>query len=282
MLVFLAFATTLYWLFELANATFVQDYARFFEPIKSFVNLFYQRSIITNDSRVDFSYLIATFTALLFAYVINFVIEGLKFIETKFNNIYHKIKKQKEDCFNTSLEKTYVKEENKNKNFLLIIKFIVQDLTKDSFYQRNAEESIKEKEKQVLMEFSKILNSSTRCVSKFLNDGLLLYFENIADIDKEILLIRETIKLMKSKYSKDGYKLTYYSGIDVYGNNNELIDKIKNLIIITRLGIDNKIVCLSTFRQRYNLIKTPRHGTESLGVYKINQNEEVFCIKSLK
>lgn len=281
-LIFLSFFTILYWILQLAGATFIEPVAPFFEGIKSITHIFYNRTVQTGEVTIDFSFLLATFVFLLLAWGLKFVIEYIEFAEKKYDSIYKFFKKKYEDLFNIGLEKQYLNQEQKNNKFLLLIKFNVINLSKDKFFNRDSDFNTNEKERELLENLSDNLEDVLICQKNLLPEGLLLSFDDFNDIDEVIFFIKNVMKKLQQKSEEENFKLNFLVGIEVYANAKEIASKTEKLIKLINLGLDDKILCLATFKQRYLLVKSPNYTVESLGVYKISDYEDVFFIKSLK
>ncbi|MFA7659227.1 MAG: hypothetical protein WCY19_07320 [Candidatus Gastranaerophilaceae bacterium] len=281
LLVFLSFFIILYWLFQLGEATFIKPFAPFFEGIKNIVHIFYFRTVKVDEIAIDFSFLIATFVLLFIVWGLRFVIEDVDLIEKKYDSIYNFLKKKVESIFNLTLEQQYLISEHKNNNFLILVKFTALNLSKDSFFNKDAAVGIEEKQREILADFSKIIAEKLQPQRRTLEDGLLLYFENFQKVDGVILDIEKVILNLKNRYYDKKFRVNFLISIETYSKNNEITEKLKTLLMLNKLGLKDKIICLSTFKQRYSLVKNPRYFVESLGIYEIKKDEEVFCIKSL-
>lgn len=283
-LVFLAFATILYWLFQLGGANFIQPVSPFFESIKTFTHLFYQRTVsIGGSPMVDFSFLIDAIVMLLITWGLKPVIEYLQFAEKKYDKIYAFLKKKMENSFNTELEKNYIQQENKIDKFIILLNFEVKDLTKDPFYNRNASNDIEEKLKKVSTDFFQSFSEENKCDRRIMPEGMFLYFDNINDVDKTILNLENIIGYIKRKYISEQLQVNFIASIDAYSDKNEILTRIKKLINLNKLNLKDKITCLSTFKHRYSLIEHKKYSIEGQGIYKISEGEEeVFYLKSLR
>lgn len=281
-LIFLALATVLFWLFQLGKAPFIEPVAPFFESIKTFTHLFYNRTVsIAGSPEIDFSFLIASLIMLIIVWGLNFIIEGVEFSEKKYDAICNFFKKKTEILFNLKLEQDYIKDESKNNKFLILLNFYLSDMTKDSFYDKDANSNINEKQKIVLTDFYQSFSEEIQCQKKVIQDMMLLYFDDINNVDKVITHLEYTLSDIKQRYKAQKWQIDYNASIDVYANQQELIEKLKGLISLIKLNLKSRISCLATFKQRYSLLKIQKNSFEGQGVYKINENsEEVFCLKS--
>lgn len=281
-LIFLSFFIILYWMLQIAGAVFIEPFAPFFEGIKSITHIFYNRTVKTNTVEIDFAFLMATFAILLFSGALKFVIEFVEFAETKYDSIYNYFKKKSEDLFNKDLEKQYLTQEQKNNKFLLLIKFQIVNFSRDKFFTQDSEVNIKEKEMGILEDFSNNLEDILKCQKSFLNEELLLDFDDFNDIDEALLFTENIIKKLKHKYEAEKCQIDFLAGVETYANAKEIMPKTERLMKLIKLNLNGKILCLGTFKQRYLLIQNPKYTIEAQGVYKIIKNEDVFCIKNLK
>lgn len=294
LLVFLSLFIILYWVLQLAGLPFLQPFDLFFTILKSIIHLFYNRTVQINNISIDFSFLIAVFILLIIAWGIKFVIDFVNYIEKKFDSIYKVFKQKNENEFNIDLEKQYISQESRNNKFLILINFYAEDLSKDKFYTRDAGMDMKEeKQNMILEDFFENLEGNLDCQSKFLNNkflndkllkgNLLLDFNNFNDINNILSDIENIMKTMKSKYSKEQWKINYLMSVEPYAEPREVLQKTERLKTLNGLGLKDRIICLSAFKQRYSLIKDAKYTFEAQGVYKIREEEEeVFCLKSIK
>ena len=280
-LIFLSFATILYWLLQLSGVTFIQPVAPFFESIKTFTHLFYNRTVSIGDGpAIDFSFLVVTFLMLSIVWGLRFVIEFVQFAENKYDLFYNSFKKKSEKLFNIKLEQSYLAQEYKNNKFLILINFCAINLTKDSFYNKNVSAEAEEKQKVILTDFSQSFSEEIKCPKKILQNSLLLYFEDINEIDKTLICLENVVKILKHKYNAQQWQIDSIICIETYAEEKEIMSKVENLMTLLKLNLKGKITCLATFKQRYSLIKNPKYITEEQGIYKIDEGEEeVFCLK---
>lgn len=282
-LVFLSFAVILFWLMQLGGATYLAPVTPFFDSIKDFTHLFYSRIVVIDGINVDFSFLVAAILMLSIMVILKFVVEYVEILEKKYDSIYKYFKKKTEELFNADLKQQYLLSEHKNNKLLILVSFDVKNLNKDSFFHKDVNVGLEEKQKEILLAFSESLEKEFDYQKKFLNDGLLMYFNNFNNSDKIIFSIEETVRNLKIKYIAERWQLEFIAGIEVYASDREVITRIKNLIMLIRLKLYGKILCLGSFKQRYLLQKRPKYTVEGNGIYTINdKEEEVFCIRKLK
>ncbi len=281
-LIFIAFFVLFYWILQLWGVRFAPQIAMFFEGIKDFINIFYTRTVTIDGTTIDFSFLFAALLILFIAWGLKFIIESINFIEKKYDDIHFRVKKQREKIFNVKLNQEYLNQEYKNNKFLVLISFEVENFKTDKFFSKDFGEERVYEPKEILEDFFEIIESNLECKEKFLEDGLLLYFDDFNKIDENIINIESIISSLKSKYKEKHYKINYFAGIETYADKSEISSKTERLIKIVKLMFKNEIVCLSTFKQRYSLVKEPKHTFEVQGIYKIIEDEEIFCLKKLK
>lgn len=281
-LIFLSFFVILYWLFQLGGATFVQFFAPFFESIKNFTHLFYNRVVTIDNISIDFSFLLDSFIFLGISWSLKYVIEVIERAERKYDDIYKYFRKKAEDLFNLGLQEQYYMSETTNKNLIMLVKFNAINLSKSSFFNKNVEVGVEEVQKKVLNDFLIEINKKFACEKELLKDGMLLHFNDFNKVDNNLLIIEDIIANLVQKYKDEKWHIDALISIDVYMKQKELTDKTADLIKMIKLGISNRIVCLGSFKQRYSFIKKPQYVIEGVGVYKINENEEIFCLRSLR
>lgn len=278
-LIFLSFFIILYWILQLAGINFIKPLASFFEGIKAFTHIFYNKTAQINGAAIDFSFLISALTILLFVFGLKFIIDYIEFAERKYDSICNYLKKKKEDSFNIKLEKQYLTNEYKNNKFLVLIKFNVTDLSKDKFFNKDISNGIEQKQKEILKEFSDGLEEKLKFQERFINEGILLYFYNFDNIDEILSIVKNNIKDLSLRYNEQQYRINFFIGVEVYADTEEIPLKVEKLIKLVKLGLANNIICLSTFKQRYALIKNPKYTVETQGVYTIIENEDIFALK---
>lgn len=273
-LVFLTFFVILYWLLQLSGVKFIEFAAPFFESIKALIHTFYNRTVEINNIKVDFSFLLSAFIFLLIAQILKFAAEGVEFLEKKYDSIHNSFKRKAENSFNKELELQYIAKEQMNNKILLFIKFNLTDLTKDSFFHRDVNVGVEEKQKEALQKFSEIFDKGLSFQKNLLNDGLLLYFNDFNNVEKIIAEVGKCAEILKKKYAEEQWKANYLASIDVYANAGEISQKVKKLTLLTKLDLKNKIVCMPTFKQRYSLIKNPVYKIEGQGTYRLEEDKD--------
>ena len=282
-LIFLAFATILYWLLQLGGVTFIQPVAPFFEAIKGITHLFYLRTVKVDEVTIDFSFLVAAFVFLLVVWALKFVIEYVEFFEEKYDSIHKYLKKKREDVFNFALHRQNLANEYRYDSFLIFIKFSAINLAKDSMFSRDINVGVEQKQAEILKDFSANIEESLKCQKKILKDGVLLYFSTFDDVDRVLCGLKDIMSILKRKYDAQKWQTTYFSAIEIYAKPEEIAPKTEKLTKLTELALKNKIVCFATFKQRYSLSDSPKHRIEGKGIYRLGEmEEEIFCIEDLK
>lgn len=280
-LVFLAFFVTLYWIFQIAGATFLTPVEPFFESIKSTVHIFYNRTVAIDQVSIDFSFLLASFVCLLIAHLLKFLAEWLERVEQKYDEVHEYLKQQAENIFNKKLERQYVAQEKLNSKFVMIVQFDLKNLSRDKFFHHDLNEGMEEKQKEVLRDFSEIFGKEFVTKKDFINEGLLLYLSNFENMERLVCEFAKSISIIQQKYKEQNWQVNYISAIDVYATVGEVTKKFKKLIMLMNLGLKNKIACLSTFKQRYLIEKNPVYKVEAYGTYKLYDYEDIYVIENL-
>lgn len=281
LLVFWAFFTLVYWLFQLGGNTFVNQFAPLFEPVRDFIHIFYTRVATIDKVSIDFSFLLAAILMFLTVWGLKFVVEYIELAERKYDSIYRYIKNKAEELFNLNLEAQYLSMENKNNKLLFLIKFSANNAAKDSFFNRDFEMGVEEKEKEILLAFLKGLDISATMQKRFLNEGVLLYFEDFNDIERILAALKSNIMNLQRIYAEQKWGLTSLISIEAYAENKDIEAKLKNLIMLNSLNQPDQILCSGAFKQRYSLIHNPKLIIEDKGFYKLAKGgEEVYSIKA--
>lgn len=281
-LVFLAFAVVLYWILSIARVQFVEFFAPFFEAIKAIVHTFYTRTVAIDEVTIDFSFLIASFIMLAIVWLFGYIVDFIKDMEFNYDAMHQKLKNKSEEFFNTNLERDYHRNEKRVSKFMIMIRFSAKDCSQDKFYRHDEGIGVKEKQKKALVDFWEDVSETLKFKEKFFDDSLLLYFDNFAHIENIISEIEKDIKLIKSQYLQEGWVLHSYVSIDNYSNKNTIPEKIDALKLLLNLNLKDEILCLGTFKQRYLLVKHSKFTIEGKGIYRLKEEEEVFCIKTNK
>lgn len=281
LLVFWAFFTLVYWLFQLGGNTFVVQFAPFFEPVKDFIHLFYTRVATIDKVSIDFSFLLAAILMFLIVWALKFVVEYIELAERKYDKIYRYIKNKAEELFNLKLETQYLSMENKNNKLLVLIKFSAINSAKDSFFNRDVEVGVEEKEKEILLAFLKGLDISATMQKRFLNEGVLLYFEDFNDVERILVALKSNIMNLQRVYAEQKWVINSLISVEAYAENKDIEAKLKNLIMLNSLNQPNQMLCSGAFKQRYSLIHNPKLIIEDQGFYKLAKGgEEVYSIKA--
>lgn len=278
---FLSFLTILYWLLQLGGVTFVDQFAPFFDSIKDIVHIFYTRTVAVDQVTIDFSFLLATFIMLLIVWGLKFVVEYIELAERKYDAIFKTIKGKAQDLFNLGLETQYLSQEHKNNKLLFLLKFHASNAAKDSFFNKDVEVGVENKEKEVLLAFLKNLDASLNAQKRFVPEGVLLYFDDFNDVERIVYSLRNNIMNLERKYAEEKWLMHALISVEPYAENKDVEAKLKNLIMLIALNQPNQILCLASFKQRYSLIHNQKLVVEDKGFYKMAKGgEEVYCIKS--
>jgi len=281
-LVFLSFATVLYWILELAGVKFYDFITAFFDSIKNFMHLFYSRTVPVDTVTIDFSFLVATFVMLAISWGLKYVVESLEFAETKYDRFHVSFKEKSEKVFNYNLERQYLHDEAQNNQGLILIKICASNMMKDSHFNKDMSAGVAEKQREVISEISQNISAKINCQKKSSESELLISFNPFNDFDNIIPEIQVVVKAAKLKQKEEKWKIDVAIGIEAYAQEKEVIAKLSNLKKLTRLELYGEIVCLSTLMQRYSLLKNPKYKIEGKGLYTINDKEEtVFCVERI-
>lgn len=281
-LVILSFLTVLYWILDVAQVKFAESIVQFFNFIKDFVHIFYNRTVKIDQISVDFSFLIAVFIFIAIAWLMNYLAEGLEFIEKKYDKIHFFLKNKNEEAFNIKLDRNHQAMEKKLDKFLLMINFSVKDLSQESFYTREVKMNDSEREKEVVISLWEVISEKIKIKETFFGANLMLQFDNFKQIDETLQLIENSIKEVKTEYKERKWRLSHFIALDVYSKEEEVIIKARKLKTLLNLNFENSVVCFATFKEKYALTNKPIYSVNTEGVYKIGETEEeVFGVKKM-
>ena len=275
-LVFLSFATILYWILQIAQVSFITPVAPFFEAIKEITHIFYKRVVTIDEVSLDFSFLIVTFVMLLLVAGIKFIIEELEVLEKKYDNLFYRARKKEEDLFNAALAQENLIGEYKNNKILILINFSLKNLSKNKLFDRDFNEGIEEKQRELLEEAFK--DFDVKYERKLLNEGVLLILNAFDNVDGVISYTEHFIKELKYKYYQEKWQVKYLFSLDVFADKNEVISKARDLVLINKVDLQDEIICTSAFKQRYLLIKKPKYNIEDKGNFSINEETKELCV----
>ncbi len=277
-LILLCFFIVLYWILQIAGVQWIQPAAPFFEAIKNFTHIFYNRTSDITGVAIDFAFLISVIIILLIVWGLKPLIEQLEELEEKYDSAYKIIKKKVEDKFNADLEHHYIKTETQNNKYLILVKFNITDMTVDSFYTHEISKLTEQKTSEVMSDFTKSINKDLQCQNKILKDNILLYFNDIEKVEEVINKLKLILKELKTKYIQQNCKIQVFVAVETYAKANEIVPKVQKLIYMNKLELSDRIICLSSFKQRYSLLKEKNFTIEIEGAYKLGENEEEVSV----
>lgn len=276
--VFWCFFIILYWILQIAQVKFIENFAMFFEPLKDFVHAFYNKDVVIDKISVDFSFLYATFFILLMAWGLKYFAEFIERTEEKYDQMHNFIREKSEEVFNLKLNLENKNIETQNKNFLILTSFCAKNLKKDSFFDKNADVGSEEKEKIFANLFFSNLAQSLSFQKRELGKNILMYFNTFENVDKAIINFEDTFKKMKSDFKEQGWLIDFLACIEPYSHAEEIKEKLSLMEKLMNLELKNEVICLSSFKQRYSIISKPHYILSCKGVYDIKGFQEVFCL----
>lgn len=284
--IFLILLTAIYWCVEISGAPVPDWVSMFFSNIKNIGTSFRTDMALFAQSPVDFSFLISIFLIFLFIWVLKVLISSLNFTEKKLINLHNAIKEQEEISFNKQLEKEYLQEEYKNNSCLLLVNFKVEKLNSQILYDRHSESFDKSKlQSEVQSEFFSLLEGNLDdCTSEFLEDnqGIVLSFSPFYDVNEIFKNLKNILTMVKKTYATKSVDVSYLVGVETYAEKKSVPLKKEILKRLVALGFENEIICLSTFKQRYSLVKNKNYTFNLQGVFKICEEETVFVLKEAR
>lgn len=277
-LVFWCFFIILYWILQIANVAFIQNFAVFFEPIKDFIHIFYDKGTAVGLLNVDFSFLYAVFLILLFAWSLKYFAEFIENTGKKYEEIHDFFKEKTEAVLNFQLDVERKLLESQKKNFFILVAFYTKNLKKNSFFEKNTDEKCTEKEQLIVKLFCSTLSQSVNFRQTTINNNILMYFNDFNNIDTVLVEFEKTFEKLKSDFKEQDWTIEFAASAEPCLHQNEIKEKINFMEKLIKLEIKNEILCLSSFKQRYLIIAKPKYEFSCKGIYDIDGQQEVFCL----
>jgi len=281
-LIFLAFGTTLYWFLQLASPGSMTFFAPFFDPIKDFTHLFYNRVVTVDEVTIDFSFLVASLVMILVSWMLTYLVDHIEFTEKKYDALCRILKQKAEHLFNKNLEEEYHSKEHQNNKVLILIKFVALNAGKSALYNKDLEVGVEEKQTEALRKFQQLFTTTVKCQTKMVDNSLLIAFTPFSQVDAALFEMETIIKDLKKKFKEEKWQVEPVISVETYAKETEVAPRVTSLKKLHKLALKNEIACLSSFRQRYSLMTNQKYNVAGKGIYKIRDKEEtVFCIERI-
>lgn len=281
-LVLFVFLMVFYWILEIVNVPFIVAFAPFFNSVKDFIHIFYDRVVVIQGASVDFSFVIFSFVLFAVVWALKQVKRFVEKVESVVEDAYSSIKRKEEELFNKELERQNVQRIKKQKKMLFLLRFSVLDVETQGTFEAKTQEEKNAFQKELMMNFAKRYVSKNIASKKVVEDYLLLYYDVFDDFDQIFSELTKYLTFFKTEARKDKWLLTYFIATDVYTEDAEVLEKYKKLRAMVKLNLKNDIVCTGEINQKYMLIENPKYVLECKGMYclfKDSSNEEIFRLK---
>lgn len=281
-LVFLSFFVIIFWVLELAQAPFIAPVLPFFESIKTFVHLFYNRLVVFGDVQIDFSFLVASIFFMFLSWSLTFVISFLELTRIKLKEIYIAQKQREEKSFNKQLNQEYLNNELKNNRFIILVNLSVSSLLKNNYGHVGQNQDFSTLQQEMINKFLESFSQKFKIEKNIINEGILLYFEPFENVDKVLALMEYIVNGLKKQCLDKKLLLNYIINIDTYSGLSDAAVKAKMLISLSKIDLKDRITCYPSFKNRYLLLENRRYNFVDEGSYKIGDKEQdIFRLENI-
>lgn len=267
-------ALLLFWVLEIFNIPMGDTLNDFFHAIANIGGSLYGETLKIGNYNVNFSFLSTLILFSLVSYCITLLIEFIEGLGVKAENLKQKVKNVVAREFNKNLEKEVEKEILKSNKFLVLIDFRIES-NKSSWDDNFKEMTIK----NVTSSFFALLEGNIECESEFIDDKLLLIFNDFAIVDKSLTVLESLFGTLKKEYKERKCVIDWSAAIDTYEYITDVGEKTQTLKKLLKLFIPDRFMCLATFVARYNLQQDKKYDLMSNGFYTVNGQEEVFTLR---
>lgn len=247
--IFCSFLTTiisLFWIEAIIQANW--SWLDFIRPMTNAILDFSKRIIPVSYNAfgtiIDVKYITAILLLILVILICRKILFRLADLEIDYHNLHIKVLKYNEEKFNKNLIKKFNENEKKVTDYMIII----NTQWKKNLFKRESD-NLGEQNKHM----NDFIYSQTGVKHSVFNNGFLYNFSNFEKID-EILDIM--FKLLSSSAPID-----YSISIQV-GDNLQLLKKLSDLKEF------NKITISAETLYRYNLNKSKKYQTQSVGIFQ--------------
>ena len=252
LLIFNLMMLILYWIQNLTGIFW--NWSRFMNPLLDFYleigNYVCPGKFEIFDTVFEYKYFIASLILMIVYYLAHLSYIILQKFEELYLDGRRAVNKIQENCYNISMEKQQIKEQEKIRMYQIYISLI----KKTTVAFREQQVDLEEQNKILI----KHLINKTNIQPQNFEDGFLFTFNNFSDID-EILDIFS--KLPESKAPVD-----YIICLQII--NTDPKNEIKQLKALINLKIINKIITMSDTAYRYTFNKECKYELSQLGIYQ--------------
>lgn len=249
--IFCASFLLFYWATQLADYNFLSFADGFCKQVYLIQSHFYDFSL--NPSGTDFTFLVASLNSLILAMIVKYLLDYLKKVEKSYDFVSFKMKQNSENSFNKRLEREYINKEKKIKKFIFFIQIEIDKIFTNKLGLASKSENIEDMLFLIKKEFSSKILSEFNVSSIKANEKLVFLFNNFDEADELFKYVYKFFSDKKTELYTKKINLNYIASVDVLGENQN-VDKVLNLLQqINDIMSKNKILCLNTFKHRYQI-----------------------------
>ena len=278
-----AFACVFYWFLSLTDLPFVENIEFLFLPVFDFVQRFYNQEQFMSGV-ADLTGIIACVVFIVFAIILNFLIN---FIEYQEEIYYINLKKQhklNDLIAQKQIEQEYIREMRKYNRFIVLVNFKVQQI-KSYLFENNIQESdLKNVKNSLIAELFNSLDAQYISAKTRHTDESFFVFGNIENTSQCIQNIMSSIQELSKKYSNLDISLSYDITFDAISSQTNLKEELEFLEKVMQLNYNDSLLTTSLFKTCYELISKSKLNFTVLGTFQFlvagkSQNYELYSVK---
>ncbi len=278
-----AFACVFYWFLSLTDLPFVENIEFLFLPVFDFVQRFYNQEQFMSGV-ADLTGIIACVVFIVFAIILNFLIN---FIEYQEEIYYIKLKKQhklNDLIAQKQIEQEYIREMRKYNRFIVLVNFKVQQI-KSYLFENNIQEcDLKNVKNSLIAELFNSLDAQYISAKTRHTEESFFVFGNIENTSQCIQNIMSSIQELSKKYSNLDISLSYDITFDAISSQTNLKEELEFLEKVMQLNYNDSLLTTSLFKTCYELISKSKLNFTVLGTFQFlvagkSQNYELYSVK---
>lgn len=278
-----AFLCVLYWFLKLAQADFITPFKWLFEPLFSFVKIFYTQKTIPIE-QVDLAGIIVSIIFILIAVGAHVAKQFIEKKEELFNIKLQREKVQDDIRAQMQIEREYIAEMKKYNRFIILVDFSIHQIKSYLFDDNVDEDELRGLKISLMAElFNSIKGSYITHKAKYENDSFYV-IGNIEKTHECVKMITTAIHELSKKYSDMNITLSHDLSFDAISNKTELNDKLDFLKKVIQLNFNDSTLTTSLFKTCYELISKTHMRFTMLGTFQFlvggkSSNYELYSVK---
>lgn len=233
---------------------------------------------------VQNAYFIDAVVCAILSYIFTFVEKGAYEIKRRYEIMDVNKKRRLQDQMNKELEKEYLQSMNQYDFFSLYIKYKVRHIsTILSANNPYTPEMILERSYNTTFDYIKKALPSVYVKQN--KDSIFLYCRDFNSFDSVITKILSAIKSVKKNNANVFMETGFIITGDACNNQESAMASSKNLEILANCGYYNKAIVTTTFKTRFDLLKSEKFEVDILGfatnsVKLASDESDIYVLKS--